>query len=170
MERVTCHKHFIPYSLFSFNIIAIRRVVIAIGEHIATKETLPSTREFIRIDESADLRIIVTALQVIQARLLDATLAKTAQLGCFGSVKICTICGTFVLDFENPGMGYPSPVELILCCKRRCLRLHFQLALEGDGQGAYSLPPDASFYNNRMNLGLKYYFKLSRIKTSNSFI
>ena len=74
---------------------------------------MPSAGIAIRIDESADLRIIVTALQVIQARLLGWTLSKRAKMGCFRLVKICTIYGTFVLDFENPEMGYPSPGYLL---------------------------------------------------------
>jgi len=62
---------------------AYYRIIQTICEHIVTNEVLPSRGVLIRIDEPADFGIIISALQVVQAKLLDDTLAKQAKTGCF---------------------------------------------------------------------------------------
>ena len=45
---------------------SVHRIVQTIGKHIVTQEILSSRGKGIRIDESTDGRIIVTALQVVE--------------------------------------------------------------------------------------------------------
>ena len=58
-------------------------IVSAICEHIAAEDALAGGGEAVCIDKSADLRIVITALEVIQPRLLSVGLANDAKNGSF---------------------------------------------------------------------------------------
>ena len=62
-------------------IFIVYRIVVAISEHIAAEDVLPGGGEAVRVDEAADLRVVITALQVIESRLLSVGLAKDAKNG-----------------------------------------------------------------------------------------
>ena len=57
------------------------RIIIAIRKHIAAEDALAGGGEAVCIDKSADLRIVITALEVIESRLLSVGLAKDAKNG-----------------------------------------------------------------------------------------
>lgn len=46
-----------------------RRIIQAIGEHVIAQQALPSRNESIRIEESAQLRIVISGPEVIQASI-----------------------------------------------------------------------------------------------------
>ena len=50
----------------SRGILTIHRVVATIGKHVITEKTLPRASKGIRIDESADAGIVISALQVVE--------------------------------------------------------------------------------------------------------
>ena len=47
-------------------ITTIHRIILTIGKHVITEKTLPRTCKGIRIDESADAGIIISALEVVE--------------------------------------------------------------------------------------------------------
>ena len=53
------------------------RTIPAIRKHIAAEDALAGGGEAVCIDKSADLRIVITALEVIESRLLGVLEAKT---------------------------------------------------------------------------------------------
>ena len=53
----------------------IYRIIVAICKHIATEDALAGGDVDVGIDESTDLRIVISALQVIEARFLGVELA-----------------------------------------------------------------------------------------------
>ena len=53
----------------------INRTIIAIGEHIATEDALAGGDIGVGVDEAAYRRIIIPALQVIEAGILGVELA-----------------------------------------------------------------------------------------------
>ena len=55
-----------------------------IGKHIIAQQALAGRREGIGIDKSADLGIIITALEVIEAGLLVANIAAETILSVRG--------------------------------------------------------------------------------------
>ena len=55
-----------PYWNSATFINTVYRGVCAIRKHIVTQEALPRTRERIRIDESADGGIVISALEVVE--------------------------------------------------------------------------------------------------------
>ena len=58
-------------------IAAICRVIQAICKHVITKDTLTDENEGIGVDESADSRGVITALQIIEPGILGRALAIT---------------------------------------------------------------------------------------------
>ena len=50
----------------STGITTIHRVVATIGKHVITEKTLPRASKGIRIDESADGGIVISALEVVE--------------------------------------------------------------------------------------------------------
>ena len=63
------HSHSILAWQRSRVIKIVNRVVVTICKHVVADDVLTGAYKFIRIDESADLGIVISALQVIQARL-----------------------------------------------------------------------------------------------------
>ena len=55
------------------------RIIPTVGKHIIAAETLPSGGIYVRIDESPQLRIIIPALQVIQAGFFVVDITAVAQ-------------------------------------------------------------------------------------------
>ena len=53
------------------------RIIAAVGEHVITEDALAGGNEGVGVDEAADLRIVITGLQVIEAGILVGILAKT---------------------------------------------------------------------------------------------
>jgi hypothetical protein len=53
------------------------RVIATIGKHVITQHALAGGDEGVSIDETANLWIIITALQIIEPGILGRGLAKT---------------------------------------------------------------------------------------------
>ena len=64
-------------------------VVIAVGEHIAAQEALSSRGILIRIDKSANFRVIVSALQVVEAGLRIVIIPTVAEGVVVGHMRGC---------------------------------------------------------------------------------
>ena len=64
-------------------IFIVHRIVVAICEHIAAEEALAGGGKDVRIDEPAHLRVIVTAVQVIESRLLGIGVASKVNNAFF---------------------------------------------------------------------------------------
>ena len=60
-------------------------IVQAIGKHIVAQDTLAGGNKGIGIDESADLGVIISALEIVEPRLFGAALATWAKSGHFYS-------------------------------------------------------------------------------------
>ena len=68
-------------------IAAICRVIQAICKHVITKDTLTDENEGIGVDESADSRGVITALQVIEACFSSGIVAiGVVRCGCGGYI------------------------------------------------------------------------------------
>ena len=52
------------------------RIVIAISKHVIAQQSLAGGNKRVGIDESTNLGVVITALEVIQPRLLVMALAK----------------------------------------------------------------------------------------------
>ena len=61
----------------------IGRIIPAVGKHVVTQEALPSGDEGICVDESTDLGIVITRLEVVETRILGSTLAMRAKTADF---------------------------------------------------------------------------------------
>ena len=59
------------------------RIIPAIREHVVTDDALPRRDKYVRVDETANLGVVVTALQVIQSQLLVESVARRPKLGTF---------------------------------------------------------------------------------------
>ena len=57
----------------------INRIIPTIGEHVIAHEALAGGSKCVRIDESAHLRVIVSALQVVQAGFLVVDIAPVGE-------------------------------------------------------------------------------------------
>ena len=57
-------------------------VVQTVGKHIAAEQALAGGDEGIGIDESAQLGIIITALEIVESGLSSLTLAAGPKTGC----------------------------------------------------------------------------------------
>jgi len=64
-------------------IFVYNRIIITIRKHIAANKSLPGACKLIRIDESAYLGVIISALQVIEASLLRTILPRREETGDF---------------------------------------------------------------------------------------
>jgi hypothetical protein len=56
------------------------RIIAAVGEHIVAQQTLACGCKCISIDESANLGIVITGLQVIEPGILGAEIATRSFL------------------------------------------------------------------------------------------
>ena len=63
----------------------IHRIVVAIREHVAAEEALAGGSEAVRVDEAAEVRVVVTALQVIESRLLGTVVARESKISLFSA-------------------------------------------------------------------------------------
>ena len=59
------------------------RIIPAIREHVVADDTLAGGDECVRVDESADLGVVVAAVQVIQSQLLVKPVARRPKTGTF---------------------------------------------------------------------------------------
>ena len=57
-------------------------IISAIREHIGTDEPLPGACEAVGVDEAAEIGVVITALQVIEPRLLGMRLAGGRESNC----------------------------------------------------------------------------------------
>ena len=55
------------------------RIVVAIREHVAAEEALTGGGETVGVDEAADLGVVITALQVVESRLLGVPEANAQR-------------------------------------------------------------------------------------------
>ena len=67
----------------AFWICPVHRVIETISEHIAAEEPLTGGGEAVGIDEAAEIGVVITALQVIESRLLGMEVAEMAFLWLF---------------------------------------------------------------------------------------
>ena len=58
-------------------------IVIAIGKHVVAEQALTGRGKSIGIDESTDLGVVISALQIIQFGFSYVSLAVGAKIGCF---------------------------------------------------------------------------------------
>ena len=63
-------------------------IIVAISKHIAAQEALPGGRIVIRIDEPANFRVIVSALQVVEAGFRIVIIPPVAE-----GIVIGHVCG-----------------------------------------------------------------------------
>ena len=61
----------------------IYRVIFAVGKHVVAQQALPSGDEYIRIEESTQLRIVISGLEIIQLSIYRSPLAIGAKSGLF---------------------------------------------------------------------------------------
>ena len=59
----------------AIGITGITRVIITICEHVVTEESLPCGSKRIRIDESADAGIVISALEVVEPGISGGAVA-----------------------------------------------------------------------------------------------
>ena len=65
------------FDILSSSVVAITyRIIPTIREHIAAEEALAGGGEAVGVDEAAEIGVVITALQVIEPRLLGMRLAK----------------------------------------------------------------------------------------------
>ena len=96
---------------FTTVVLANNGVVATIYKAIEPKEILTCSGIFIRIDESAYLRVVISALEVVQASLLTPLGAKVAKMGYFCGAKLSTIYGTlsyYAVARQGSAMGCPT--------------------------------------------------------------
>ena len=85
-QTVLCvQKQIVPYSNWVLPIAVSKqhRIVVAIREHVAAEEALAGGGEAVGVDEAADRRVVITALQIIEATILGMVVAKEAKSACF---------------------------------------------------------------------------------------
>ena len=58
-------------------------IVVAICEHVVAQEALAGGNKGIGVDESTDLRIVITGLEVVQLRFLGVVVATRGFWGPF---------------------------------------------------------------------------------------
>ena len=63
------------------------RIISTIGEHIVARNALAGGGKCVGIDESADLRIEIAGLEIVQLRLLGSRLANEAKNGRFSKAS-----------------------------------------------------------------------------------
>ena len=64
-------------------------IIVAISKHIAAQEALPGGRIVIRIDEPANFRVIVSALQVVEAGFRIVIIPPVAEGVVVGHMRGC---------------------------------------------------------------------------------
>ena len=62
--------------------------IVTVSKHVIAKDTLTGAGEGIGIEESADLGIVITGLEVIQTGLCSGTLAMREKSGSFQGLII----------------------------------------------------------------------------------
>ena len=90
----------------------VDRVIPAVCEHVASQDALSSGDVGIGIDESTDLRIVISALEIIEAGFLGERLAKTLFLSLVGIAKAIPTNGYLfqvsLIAIHNMTVGYSS--------------------------------------------------------------
>ena len=61
----------------------VHGVIIAVREHVLAQDTLACRNKGVGIEESADLGIVITGLEVVQLRFLGIVLATEAKMVAF---------------------------------------------------------------------------------------
>ena len=79
MTHMTIYHHIRTMVASSAWIKSTNRDIIAIRKHISSNETLTCRSDTISIDESTKNRVIVSALQIIEARLRIVVVATVAE-------------------------------------------------------------------------------------------
>lgn len=81
----------------SARVYRIHWIVVAIREHVIANDPLTGTHEDVGVDEAAHFGIVITAVQVVESRLLRIGLATRAKNSCFllGPGKEKTLPGLF---------------------------------------------------------------------------
>ena len=72
----------------SSNILSAYWIVQTIGKHIVAQDTLAGGDESVGVDKSAEVGIIITALEVIELGFGDTLLATTYKMPC--EIASCT--------------------------------------------------------------------------------
>ena len=57
--------------------------IVTVSKHVIAKDTLTGAGEGIGIEESTQFGIVITGLEIIEARLCNGTLAMRVKLGSF---------------------------------------------------------------------------------------
>ena len=65
------------------------RIIKTIGKHIVAQQALACGDEGIGIDESADLGIVITGLEVVQLRVTRALVTLIQKMYCFSQHFWC---------------------------------------------------------------------------------
>ena len=61
----------------------IYRIIKAIGKHVVAQQALTGRYKCIRIDESTDVRIVISGLEIVQTGLLEMAVAIQLKISLF---------------------------------------------------------------------------------------
>ena len=68
----------------STGIATVYRIIPTIGKHVIAQDALPGRNIAVGVDEAANLRVVITTLQIIEPGILDGGLAETPLLPVHG--------------------------------------------------------------------------------------
>ena len=81
-------RHVINYRLVSCFVRSNHRTILAVCKHIIAKEALAGATVGIRVEEALDDGVIISALEVVEARLFDCGLSLRSIWDGFLIVKL----------------------------------------------------------------------------------
>ena len=130
-ECVACHG--------TGRIISHNRIIVAIGKHVIAQDPLTSRNEGIRIEESTNLRIVISGLQIIEPGLgwvllctrrgcplrncvFGLLLAEKRECRCYVPASIADVIPRHLSGiFLKPLRAWDYPNNLSFVPNRRCL-------------------------------------------------
>ena len=99
-------------------IAAVHRVVEAVSEHIATQHAVAGSNHTVCVDESTDLGIVITGLEVVQLCIFRIVLAIAAKTGHVRKSNTA-VCFYFLYIKYYKKVFHIATIELLFCCNMR---------------------------------------------------
>ncbi len=75
-------------NIVSARVLVYNRIIVAVRKHIEPEEALPGAAVGVRVEEALDDGVVISGLQVVEARLFERVVAIEAKKRSFRASKM----------------------------------------------------------------------------------